>query len=531
MNIETNQPQSKLEKWAAYFKKYRALLLSILVFIILDLSILIFNFYISTQIANNAAIINVAAKQEVLSQKISKNLLAFERAYNKSIPYDNILNDINASIRDFDLSLSAFDKGGQLLFVDGRSLNIDAVNDDVGRQAIDAAKPMWLIYKNYTNSVLNEFNGTARQEESLVTIFSREYLIKSVVGYTASNNINLLHVMERLTGALERTAAQKTRQLRGIQLLGIVLAVINFLHIMFYSLKKIQRKDQALADAKKEVEIMLNAITEGVVLIDSSLIIREHYSTEMEKIFNRTDFVGQSLIDLLHNANCGEDKETIRRYAMQWFDMANNVDSLVQKNPLAEVQIYNVGKNIPHYGKKHLTISFSRVYQHQGGVGFLLVRFNDVTDRVEKYMSVIDERAGQEKQLDIASALLDVNIDSLPDFFNFGFRSLDHMRARLTANNGEMINVCESMLEILKPFKEQCQDYRFSSLLIHIQGLESAVRKSMLSGDDPKTREHNLPIAIDKFAAELELTYNFVSRVVGTRWPQSRSQTAAVSAQ
>ena len=65
--MNTAKKQSLYERCKAYIKNYKTLMLSILIFILLDLSILIFNFYISYKIADNAAVINIAAELEVLS--------------------------------------------------------------------------------------------------------------------------------------------------------------------------------------------------------------------------------------------------------------------------------------------------------------------------------------------------------------------------------------------------------------------------------------------------------------------------------
>ena len=61
-------------------QKYKSILLCVIVFILLDISVLAFNFYISHQISVDAAKINLAGRQRTLTQRITKNLLEFERA-------------------------------------------------------------------------------------------------------------------------------------------------------------------------------------------------------------------------------------------------------------------------------------------------------------------------------------------------------------------------------------------------------------------------------------------------------------------
>ena len=526
MSTDTTQQPNNVEKWIIYFKKYKTLILSILVFVFLDLMILLFNFYISYRISHNATIINIAAEQEVLSQQISKDLLLFERAYNKSIAYGALLSTIEANISTFDQNLNAFDKGGELLLQNDKPIIIDPVTNRAGREAINAVKPMWQIYKNYTMDLLNEFRRSDVVEESLVTIFSREYLIKSVVVYIARNNVNLLKVMGELTHSLENVATAQTRQLRAIQLFGIFLAVLNFIYIMRYSLKKIQRKDESLTSAKKEVEIMLNAITEGVVLIDRDLIIREHYSTEMEKIFNRSDFVGKSIIKIMRDANCNQDPDVIRSYAMQWFNMAKSVQYLTDYNPIAEIEIYNTGNSMAGDGKRHLTISFARIYQQErGGVAYLLVRFKDITHGVQQYIEMTNDHLDQEKRLNIMSALIHCRVDQLPFFFHRSYRAVERMR-QLLISGGELASVSASILQVLQPFKSECQESGFALLTDELEALESTIRDSMLSGAHSKGAEMKLNKILDKLAVELEFTDEVVSNTLGNRWREDRGVVA-----
>ena len=55
--------------------KYRGIIISVALFLLLDASVLLLNFYISFEIADDAESVNIAGRQRMLSQRTMKSYL------------------------------------------------------------------------------------------------------------------------------------------------------------------------------------------------------------------------------------------------------------------------------------------------------------------------------------------------------------------------------------------------------------------------------------------------------------------------
>jgi two-component system chemotaxis sensor kinase CheA len=448
------------------FKKYKAIMASVIVFIVLDISVLVFSFYISYQISQSTAEINLAGRQRTLSQRITKNLLEFERAYHKTRPYDAIINDIEISMQAFDRTLMAFDQGGDVV-VDDRLLYINPVSDAAGRQALEQAKPMWRIYKNYTADVLKEFKGRESIDEDLVTIFFRESIVKDVVIYTMNNNIALLDVMNDLTRSVERVAAEKTTSLRRAQALAIVVAIINFFVILFFSLRNLKKSDDELCFANAEMDVMLDTITEGVFLLDNQLMISEHYSKEMEVIFNDSDLSGQSLLLILQRASNNFNQEGVEKFLYALFDKNKKIHVLNTLNPLQDFLVCIDGDD------KYLRFSYARI-ESDYEIERVLVRVADVSDEVMQEVEMKEDRERQFKHLRLLSALMNSNADLLPLFFQKGFSCFEAINVQLQHCQKNKVTDVGHVAELMNCF---CREAELLALDVLVERVNNFLHK------------------------------------------------------
>lgn len=205
----------------------RRLFIAVLLFVVLDLSILVINLWIAHQVALDAVAINLAGRQRMLSQRLTKaSLLAADNpasAQGKAARLEMI-----AAAKLFDSTLTAFLQGGPAQGGDGLPVVLRPVAPPEGRSALEAVIERWR-----SSDTLR-----ARLEDDTAAIAEfREFMVTS--------NLELLDGMNRMTSALEQHSVASTNTLRAIQSAAFVLALINFLLILGSLLRQQQSATQA----------------------------------------------------------------------------------------------------------------------------------------------------------------------------------------------------------------------------------------------------------------------------------------------
>ena len=120
----------------------RRLLVAVVVFILLDLSILMINLWIAHQVALDAVAINLAGRQRMLSQRITKASLLAANEPNTPMG-DQARRELDAAYLLFTRTLTAFDQGGETQGGDGQIVSLRPVRDAKGREAIHAVLGHW----------------------------------------------------------------------------------------------------------------------------------------------------------------------------------------------------------------------------------------------------------------------------------------------------------------------------------------------------------------------------------------------------
>ncbi|NJM18758.1 MAG: SpoIIE family protein phosphatase [Richelia sp. RM2_1_2] len=225
-------------------KKYRTILLSAVLFLTFDLGVLLPNFLISSNLKKDAVSINLAGRQRMLSQKITKALLQVKVAQLAQRDTGKAKQELEKSFQLFDDTLLGFDRGKIVTGGDDKPVFLDGVTTTQAKEIIAQAQTIWLPYKTKIQSVLASSDNslTASLEDAIV--------------YTEGNNLKLLDLMNQLTTEQQQRADNKANTLQIIQTTGLIFALINFFILLSHSLRKFKDHDIQIQLASAEIEAL-----------------------------------------------------------------------------------------------------------------------------------------------------------------------------------------------------------------------------------------------------------------------------------
>lgn len=181
------------------YGKYKGILISVALFILLDASVMILNFYVSFEISADAIGINLAGRQRMLSQRMAKSLYALNSETSDSKEFKDAVLELKNSTNLFDETLTAFTKGGATHNTNKELVILPQVNSQNGQATLKAAADLWLPYKLGVDSLLTNIEENREFTDSL----------NNALTQAKAKNIVLLGYMNDLTVNLENVASSK----------------------------------------------------------------------------------------------------------------------------------------------------------------------------------------------------------------------------------------------------------------------------------------------------------------------------------
>jgi len=245
----------------------RRLVAAILLFVALDMVVLVINLRIAEQVAVDAVAINLAGRQRMLSQRMTKDLLLTVGASDPALASQSREAFLDAYAL-FDQTLSAFNSGGQTRGSDGNTVTLDPVRGP-------AAEPI-----HQTRALLSAIADTvdrARRDSGTA--------LDEVTTYMVRNNGEILSLMNALTTALERNSVSRTRDLRYIQTGAFVFALLNFMAIVYGLMRRFKESEREKAHWREQARH--DTLT--------GLANRKGFFEAAERILGRAE----------HNGECG----------------------------------------------------------------------------------------------------------------------------------------------------------------------------------------------------------------------------------
>jgi diguanylate cyclase (GGDEF)-like protein len=199
----------------------RRLVTAIVLFVLLDLTVLVINLWIAEQVAQDAVAINLAGRQRMLSQQSTKALLQ------STLPGHDARDttaeqEFEEAFGLFSKTLTAFSDGGEARGGDNTLVHLRPVRGE-GAQVVSRARELIAPIVQMRADPRHPLDAAERTRAA---------------DYMVANNLEILTLMNRLTSALEHDSVRRTRDLRLVQSSAFVLALINFLVIVLGMIRR-----------------------------------------------------------------------------------------------------------------------------------------------------------------------------------------------------------------------------------------------------------------------------------------------------
>ncbi len=411
--------------------KYREIVISIALFIVFDAGVLIMNFYMASQFAQDATSVNLAGRQRTLAQTTMKALLQTDNALGSGNVIDAPLAELKNAAALFDETLHAFDMGGVVRGADGTAVRIEAVETDYGRRILARTEEVWAPFLGALGPILEFDAQIERNMELVMTEEGAELegdLFHAIMVGTENNSSAELHdLMNSLTVHMENESARRAMRLRIIQVTGICLALINFFVILLHFIRNLKKSDVRVAAARKETDDILQTVNEGLFLLDKDFRIGSQYSAALERVLRRENLAGMGFLDLLRSIVPESTLVVAKDYISLFFGTRVNENLVDDLNPLDCLEVH-FEDSAGGFQTRYLGFDFKRVTV-DGELAHLLVTVNDITDRVMLERELEDSREKSRSQIDMLMDVLHIEPEILTDF-------LADAERRLAAVNG-----------------------------------------------------------------------------------------------
>lgn len=382
--------------WTSGLGKYREIVVAVAFFLVFDLAVLVLNFVISYQIADDALAINLAGRQRMLSQRMTKALLQVDSAIRRNHDPGAAIEELRQTVNLFARTLNAFSYGGITTNAQGRQVRLQARDEAGAIASLSAARELWLPYQRMLEPVMQGQADAAS--------------VAAAVSYASHYNVELLGLMNGLTTALEEKAQKKADTLRLVQTAGIALALLNFLFILFKFIRKLRESDRQVESARQETDAILATVREGLFLVDQRYHIGSQQSQSLAEVLGRPCAPGSSFLDMLHAMVPPELFISARDYMELLLEGRVREKLVADLNPLAEVAVRD-----PDGSMRHLSMQFNRA-PGADGAAQLLVTVQDVSEKVALREALDAARRSSRSEFDALLRLLKLNPALLGEF-------------------------------------------------------------------------------------------------------------------
>jgi diguanylate cyclase (GGDEF)-like protein len=234
-------------------KKYRHFLLPLSLVVIFDITLLAMNYGISAQLEASSININIAGRQRMLSQKMTKSLLLMHYQQQQGLNIQAAYQELMDAMTLFDQTLIAMSNGGETLSADSKLIQVKQLKETAIQKTLMQSIELWdPLYKSIQQMQLSESE------------------VDQLVDAMVADNLQLLALMNKLTVQIEASAKRQTYLLRGLQTIIVILILLSFA----MAINRLIRREQyfsKLMEKSSDIVIGINSATSRITFISASV--------------------------------------------------------------------------------------------------------------------------------------------------------------------------------------------------------------------------------------------------------------------
>jgi two-component system, chemotaxis family, sensor kinase CheA len=422
--------------------RYKGIVFAITGFLVFIAIILAVNHGKAGQFSDNVAGVKFLADQAQQPRAVYDASVALAQRLQSGEKIDEALESLRKAATSFDRSLNGLANGGMISDTAGEIIVLPSMTTPESTELLRNGSKLWDGYKSKLDPILR-FSGSpyttsqaapapapvatngknaapvaAAPPAPVVQLSPRGRRLQGALNdlnqYGSTSQGQLSAILKKLSAKVEEHSRTETGTLRGIQVGGMVAALLLLGAIFLYFARNLRKEEAVATRARKETADILRTVNEGLFLLDKDLKLGSERSMALNQIFRREEFTDLTFDKLLKDIVPEKTLRTAMDYvALLWGERVN--EKLVKTiNPLNEVEVH-FDNPAGGFDTHFLEFDFNRV-KSEGSLSHLLVTVNDVTKRVMLSRELLDSQEKAQAQLDLLLRILHVEPDSLTSF-------------------------------------------------------------------------------------------------------------------
>lgn len=398
--------------------RYRGLIISIIIFLLLVASFLAFTIYSTEQLARYEALLNVADKVSIDKQVAIKHLFDLQNSQGEDINsphYRTVSQGLKEASADISQNLDAILNAGVAIDFTGANEQMPHINDSQTLALAGESKAEWEKLKPKIDDFLAVSGDITKDSRTELAVAVEQAKTSSVVMTESFQDLNQ-HIRGIVFGL--------TKRIEIAQFLAIAVMVTYLVFFIFIALRRLRIADAETIEARRETEEIMETVNTGLFLLDKDLNIGNQHSKALKDIIGTDRIAGEKFDSILRGRISDKDLETTRQFIGQLYNPRVKTKLVNDLNPLNKVNLHSESED--GVSSRYLDFRFSRVYEGKD-IARILVNVQDVSDAVLLEQRLEKERAQNDMQVEMLTTILNVSPALINDFINNTKAHIDKM--------------------------------------------------------------------------------------------------------